>query len=224
MTTRNVRDTLGSLRQDALFGVRQLLVARSFTIAAIVTLAIGIGATTAVFSVVEAVVLRPFPFPHADRVVDPHPVRDGAPLVTSSNLEFATWRALPHIFDAVVATVQVTLTQLNRVGPVIDGALARGANGVQDIAFDASNTDVPRRVVLAQAVADARADATAIAKPMGGSLGRLVSITTQDEPGYPRAFLARARAGFGASAETPITPGEITVEASVIGRWQFVAP
>jgi putative ABC transport system permease protein len=114
MTTSTVRDTLDRLRQDALFGLRQLLVARSFAIAAIITLAIGIGATTAVFSVVEAVVLRPFPFPHAGRVVDPHPVRDGVPLVTSSNLEFATWRALPHIFDAVVATqpgVSFTVTR-----------------------------------------------------------------------------------------------------------------
>lgn len=121
-------------------------------------------------------------------------------------------------------TVQVTLTQLDRVGPVIDGALARGANGVQDVAFDASNTDAPRQSVLAQAVSNARADATAIAKSMGGTLGRLVSITAQDEPVYPRAFLARARAGYGASAETPINPGEIPVEASVIARWQFVAP
>ena len=114
MTTSNIRDTLDRLRQDALFGLRQLLVARSFAIAAIITLAIGIGATTAVFSVVEAVVLRPFPFSHADRVVDLHPVRDGVPLVTSSNLEFATWHALPHIFDAVVATqpgVSFTVTR-----------------------------------------------------------------------------------------------------------------
>jgi uncharacterized protein len=119
-------------------------------------------------------------------------------------------------------TVQVTLTQLDRVGPVIDGALARGANGVQDIAFDASNTDAPRRVVLAQAVANARADATAIAKAMGGTLGRLVSITTQDEPVYPRLFPARARVMYDASAASPINAGEITVVASVTARWQFV--
>jgi hypothetical protein len=62
-----------------------MLAARSFVSAAIVTLAIGIGATTAVLKVVEAVVLRPFPFPHADRVVDLHPVRDGVPVVTASN-------------------------------------------------------------------------------------------------------------------------------------------
>jgi putative ABC transport system permease protein len=110
----NIRDALDRLRQDARLGVRQMLAARSFAIAAIVTLAIGIGATTAVFSVVEAVVLRPFPFPHADRVVDLHPVRDGVPVVTASNLEFATWRALPHVFDGVVATqpgLSFTLTR-----------------------------------------------------------------------------------------------------------------
>ena len=114
MTTWKAGDALDRLRQDALFGARQLLAARSFSSAAIVTLAIGIGATTAVFSVVNAVVLRPFPYPHADRVVDTHPVRDGVALTTSSNLEFATWRALPHVFDAVVATqpqVSFTLTR-----------------------------------------------------------------------------------------------------------------
>ncbi len=105
MANWNVRSTLDRLRQDTLFGVRQLIIARSFAIAAIVTLAIGIGATAAVFSVVEAVVLRPFPFTDPDRVVDPHPAREGVPVATSSNLEFATWRALPHTFDAVVATV-----------------------------------------------------------------------------------------------------------------------
>jgi putative ABC transport system permease protein len=114
MTTWSVREALDNVRRDALSGVRQLLIARSFAIAAIVTLAIGIGATTAVFSVVEAVVLRPFPFRDPGRVVDPHPVRDGVPIVTSSNLEFASWRALPHTFDAVVATqpaVSFTLTR-----------------------------------------------------------------------------------------------------------------
>jgi putative ABC transport system permease protein len=129
MTTWNVSDTLDSLRQDALFGVRQLLVARSFAIAAIVTLAIGIGATTAVFSVVEAVVLRPFPFPDPGRVVDPHPVRDGVPLVTSSNLEFATWRALPHTFEAVVATqpaVSFTVTR-GDVPEVVTGTRSTAA-------------------------------------------------------------------------------------------------
>ena len=129
MTTWKAGDALDRLRQDALFGARQLLVARSFSSAAIVTLAIGIGATTAVFSVVNAVVLRPFPFPHADRVVDPHPVRDGVALAASSNLEFATWRALPHVFDAVVATQpQVSFTLTRGDAPeVVTGTRATSA-------------------------------------------------------------------------------------------------
>jgi uncharacterized protein YggE len=120
-------------------------------------------------------------------------------------------------------TVQVTVTQLDRVGPLIDAALARGANGVQGIAFDASNTVEPRQIALAQAVTTARRDATGIAKSMGGTLGRLVSISTQ-EPDYSRDFMARTRVHYDLAAETPINPGEITVEASVIARWQFVAP
>src|SRR5579862_3101385 len=112
------------LRRDTLFGVRQLIRARSFAFAAITTLAIGIGATAAVCSVLEAVVLRPFPFADPDRVVDIHPNHDGSPLVTASNLEFATWRALPHTFDAIAATVpQVSFTLARGDEPeVVTGA------------------------------------------------------------------------------------------------------
>ncbi len=120
-------------------------------------------------------------------------------------------------------TVEVTVSPLDRVGPVIDAALARGANGVQDIGFAASNTEAPRQSALAQAAANARADAAVLAKSMGGTLGRLVSITVDGTPGYPRAFALETR-GPGPVSETPVSPGEITVAVSVIARWQFVAP
>jgi putative ABC transport system permease protein len=108
------------LKADASYGVRQLIQARSFAFAAIATLAIGIGATAAVCSVVEAVVLRPFPFSHPDRVVDIHPNHYGAPVATASNLEFATWRVLPHTFDAVVATApQVSFTLAHGDAPEV---------------------------------------------------------------------------------------------------------
>ncbi len=98
-----MRNMWDSLRQDARFAIRQLASARSFAVAAVGTLAIGIGATVAMFSVVEAVILRPFPFASPDRVVNLHPARDGVPLTVASNLEFATWRALPRGFDGVAA-------------------------------------------------------------------------------------------------------------------------
>ncbi len=57
------------LRQDIVFSVRMLRRQPGFTAVAIFALALGIGATTAIFSVVDAVLWRPLPFPHADRVM-----------------------------------------------------------------------------------------------------------------------------------------------------------
>jgi hypothetical protein len=58
-----------ALMRDFRFGARGLARTPAFAVAAILTLAIGIGATTAVFSVVYGVLLRPLPFPTADRLV-----------------------------------------------------------------------------------------------------------------------------------------------------------
>ena len=58
-----------SLRQDVKFSVRQLLKNKSFTLTALLSLALGIGATTAVFSVVYGVLLDPYPYKDAKRMV-----------------------------------------------------------------------------------------------------------------------------------------------------------
>src|SRR4051812_44738424 len=57
------------LRRDVRFAFRTLLRAPGFTIIALVAFALGIGANTAIFSVVNAVLLRQLPYPNADRVV-----------------------------------------------------------------------------------------------------------------------------------------------------------
>jgi putative ABC transport system permease protein len=60
---------LSELRQDVVFALRQLVRTPGFTAVAILMLALGIGATTAIFSTVKAVVLNPLPFPSPDRVL-----------------------------------------------------------------------------------------------------------------------------------------------------------
>jgi predicted permease len=60
---------LAELAHDVRFAARQLIKAPTFTAVAVLTLALGVGATTAIFSAVEAVVLRPFPYPRPDRLV-----------------------------------------------------------------------------------------------------------------------------------------------------------
>src|ERR687891_560708 len=62
-------EILGEIRQDLSYAARQMMRAPLFTSIVILTLALGIGATTAMFSIVDAVVLRPLPYPAPERLV-----------------------------------------------------------------------------------------------------------------------------------------------------------
>ncbi|HXI28116.1 MAG TPA: hypothetical protein VNG89_06835, partial [Vicinamibacterales bacterium] len=63
------RHYLGDLRQDLGFAVRQFLKNPGFAAIAVLTLALGIGGTTAIFSIVDAVVLQPLPVREPDRLI-----------------------------------------------------------------------------------------------------------------------------------------------------------
>jgi putative ABC transport system permease protein len=106
---------LHELRQDIAFGIRQLLRARGFTIVAVLTLALGIGATAAVFSALDAVALRPLPYANADRIVDVYPTRRGQ-FTDPSPPEFLALRSVPAFQHVAAAVLQAGITM--RLGDV----------------------------------------------------------------------------------------------------------
>jgi putative ABC transport system permease protein len=94
-----------TLLQDLRYGVRVLSKSRGFALVAVVTLALGIGASTAAFSVVHAVLLRPLPFPEQERLFVAWK-RDAAtdnPFVELSVADFRDWQAQSKSFESLAA-------------------------------------------------------------------------------------------------------------------------
>ena len=89
--------------RDIRFGLRILTKSPGFTLVAIGTLALGIGATTAIFSVVNAVMLRPLPYRDSSRLVVPATVfaRHGTDRGSVSYPDFLDWKNQTDLFDSV---------------------------------------------------------------------------------------------------------------------------
>src|SRR5688572_18830758 len=92
-----------TLWQDLRFGLRMLVKNPIFTLVAVVTLSLGIGANTALFSVVDAVLLRPLPYPEADRLVFLWSTfhSQGVPTSGSALPDYHVWRDENRVFDGL---------------------------------------------------------------------------------------------------------------------------
>ncbi len=101
---------LESLRSDVRFGARSLWKSRSFAAMAIITLALGVGASTAIFSVIDNVLLEPFPYRDAQRLmsVQIHDTSEANPggRASYSGAEFLDYSAQNHSFESVIANSQ----------------------------------------------------------------------------------------------------------------------
>src|SRR6267143_1108650 len=94
-----------TLLKDIRYGVRNLLKHPGFTAIAVLTLALGIGANTAIFSVVNAVLLRALPFPKPDRLVMVWEDASfaGFPRNTPAPANYADWKSQNQVFEELAA-------------------------------------------------------------------------------------------------------------------------
>ncbi|HEV8597907.1 MAG TPA: ABC transporter permease [Gemmatimonadales bacterium] len=103
---RHRRDRVGELLQDLKVAVRGLLRASGFTAVALLTLALGIGANSAIFSVVRSVLLRPLPYPDSQQLVQlwtDHRARGRAEPEWLTPTEFFEWRDGNSTFSGMAA-------------------------------------------------------------------------------------------------------------------------
>src|SRR5206468_8636488 len=109
---------MDTVRQDIRFGWRLLRRSPGFTVAAVLALGLGIGATTAVFTLLDRVVLRPLPYPDPDRLAMVWET-DGSKGLSHERLSpvnFMDYRGLSQVFDDAAAWwyPQLTLTETGR--------------------------------------------------------------------------------------------------------------
>jgi uncharacterized protein YggE len=128
------------------------------------------------------------------------------------------------------STIRAEVRRLDDLGKLIDASITSGATEISGVQFLSSNTDDARRTAMTEAVRQARADADAMARAAGGSLGRLIALNSGGivqpvyygpQNGYAlEGAVVTASTGMG---RTSIVPGDLIVSAQVFARWEFVA-
>ena len=132
----------------------------------------------------------------------------------------------PRVSAYVVTnTVRAETKRPEQAGAMVDAALGAGANMINGLSFYAASIDEARRQAIATAVASARADADAMARAAGGTLGSLIELSTGGPTIPPRPMYEMAKAQIQMRAsETPVNPGQQTVTVFVQAKWRFTPP
>ena len=104
---------LSTVLQDVTFAVRQFRRSPGFAVTAVLTLALGVGATTAIFSLIDGILLRPLPFPHADQLIaidtlEFPPGIAAADVAAASGIgssypNFFDWQRQSHSFESLAS-------------------------------------------------------------------------------------------------------------------------
>jgi hypothetical protein len=151
------RDNMDIIVQDLRFAIRGLMRRPGFTLVAALTLALGIGANIAIFSVVNAVLIRPLPYPNAERMVTLWGVQGTQGRNGIVYADYLEWRAQNRTFDdlGVYRGQSVNLTGSDTpdrlFGMFASESFMRliGATPLQGRTFTASETEVATRAPVA---------------------------------------------------------------------------
>lgn len=123
-----------TLLQDLRYSLRQLIKSPGFTLTAVVSLALGVGAATAVFSVIYAVLLNPYPYPAADRIVrlTTQSVAGPADPIVLNGAEIQTLRQSPVVESVLAADHQALMLTGENVSENVN-TVSLISNGFQDL-------------------------------------------------------------------------------------------
>jgi len=192
-------DVIDSVKQDVLFGLRQLRKSPGFTAVTVLTLALGIGANSAILSVVNSVLLSPLPYTNADRVLRLSQ-RNGKDEMWSIPFgNYATWRRESSAFEEIGAMWggrRIALTGVGEPTPIASFGASAGYWKVLKIApvlgryFDDSEDREagPKVVVLSEPLwrnrFGASRDILGKSITLGGESYQVIGVA-------PRAYLLR---------------------------------
>ena len=194
---------LGDLKDDVLVALRQLKASPAFALVAILTLALGIGANSAMFAVADATLLRPLPFADAERLVFVSEIgRDGG-RGAANPLDFVDWSERNRTFEAMAGAMgsQTSITGADGIAQPLPGQAVTAhffdVLGVKPIAgrtFQRSDEKpMPDAVVIGEGLWRSHfggdADAIGRAIRLGGRMFTLIGVVPAsfqfDIPGFP---------------------------------------